>query len=179
MVYVFLAEGFEEIEALSVVDILRRCGLTVSTVSMEQSNRVTGAHGIIVTADMLFGAVSFSEGDAFVLPGGLPGADNLQSSAPLMALLHQVAKAGKLVAAICAAPKILGAEGLVKGKKAVCYPGYETELKGAETSLAPVMRDGNIITARGAAMAADFAFAIGDALGADTEKIRSGMLFGE
>ena len=177
MVYVFLAEGFEEIEAISVIDIVRRCGLPVQTVSISENCEVMGAHGIPVVADCLMDEVNFEAGKAFVLPGGLPGSDNLQACTKLEELLKRADKAGKVIAAVCAAPKILGAFGLVNGRCATCYPGYEKELQGAAPKADRVVCDGHIITSRGAGTAADFAFAIAEKLGADPEPVRQGMLY--
>ena len=177
MVYVFLAEGFEEIEALSVVDIVRRCGLSVQTVSIGEKDTVMGSHGIPVVADTVLSQVDLKKARAMVLPGGLPGSDNLQACAPLKELLLSADKAGVLLAAVCAAPKVLGAFGLLRGKKATCYPGYEEELTGATPQENRVVCDGHVITSRGAGTAADFAFAIAEALGAETASVRSGMLY--
>lgn len=177
MVYVFLADGFEEIEAISVIDILRRCGLSVETISISENLLVDGAHGIPVVADGYLEDVSLEEGTAFVLPGGLPGSDNLQACKELEALLKKADKAGKIVAAVCAAPKILGAFGITEGRCATCYPGYEKELLGATAKEEKVVCDGHVITSRGAGTAADFAFSIAEALGADPEPVRKGMLY--
>jgi len=179
MVYVFLANGFEEIEALCVVDFLRRCGIEVCTAAVGGEKVVTGAHGISVVADCLLDEANEAHGDAFVLPGGLPGADNLQADASLKALLQSAAAHGKIIGAICAAPKVLGAFGLLQGRRATCYPGFEEELIGAQPEKAPVVRDGHIITSRGVATAPAFAFALAESLGADPRKVRTGMLFDE
>lgn len=175
--YVFLADGFEEIEALTVVDILRRCSLPVTTVSIMGRPQLTGSHNIPVVADCLLEEIDPAEGEAFVLPGGLPGSDYLQNSAALGQLLQTVFAEGKLVAAICAAPKVLGALGLTEGRHATSYPGYEKALTGAVYCTDRVVRDGNLITSRGAGTAADFAFALAAALGADPVPVREGMLF--
>lgn len=177
MVYVFLANGFEEIEALCVVDFLRRCGLEVRTAAVGGEKIVTGAHGISVVADCLLCEADEAQGTAFVLPGGLPGADNLQADEDLKALLLTAAAKEKIIGAICAAPKVLGAFGLLKGRRATCYPGFEDELIGAQPEEAPVVRDGHIITSRGVATAPAFAFALAEALGTDPQKVRAGMLF--
>ncbi len=177
MVYVFLAEGFEEIEALSVVDIVRRCGLPVQTVSITEDRQVIGSHGIPVLADSIFSKTDFSDAKALVLPGGLPGSDNLQNCKELEKLLTEENEKDTLLAAVCAAPKVLGAFGLLQGKKATCYPGYEPELLGATPVEDRVAIDGNCITSRGAGTAADFAFAIAKALGAETENVYRGMLY--
>ncbi len=177
MVYVFLANGFEEIEAISVIDILRRCGLSVTTVSIGDNLLVDGAHGISVVADGYLGDVVFGAATAFVLPGGLPGSDNLQACGELEEMLKKADKAEKIVAAVCAAPKILGAFGITEGRSATCYPGYEKELLGATAKEDRVVVDGHVITSRGAGTAADFAFAIANALGADPAPVRKGMLY--
>ena len=177
MTYVFLADGFEEIEALSVVDILRRCQIEVQTVSITENKQVTGSHGIPVLADITLEQANTDTAQALILPGGLPGSDNLQSCKPLEDVLKKAAKEGRIVAAICAAPKVLGAFGLLAGKKATCYPGFEKELLGATPLTEKVVRDGNAITSRGAGTAADFAFALADALGGNPDPIRKGMLF--
>ncbi len=165
MVYVFLADGFEEIEALGTVDILRRCDIPVQTVSITEDLTVKGTHSISVIADISIKDLREDEVDALVLPGGLPGADNLENCAPLSALLLQKAQEGKLLAAICAAPKVLGVLGLLSGVKATCYPGFEAKLVGAITKHKKVVCDKNVITSRGAGTTQDFAEAIATALG--------------
>ena len=161
MVYVFLAEGFEEIEALMPVDLLRRAGIAVETVSITGTKQVTGARKISVNADRLLGEVDFDAANVLVLPGGMPGTLNLAACEALMTKVDEFAKSGnqgKKVAAICAAPaKILGLRGLVQGKKATCYPGLEGELNGAEVVYDKVVTDGNITTSRGLGTAIDFA----------------------
>ena len=159
-VFLFLAEGFEEIEAIATLDILKRGGLKVISVSVTGRNTVTGAHGIAVVADQLFEETDFSEGDMLVLPGGNPGTENLNKHDGLkMLLLHYYSK-GKRIAAICAAPSILGELKLLENKRAVVYPGYEDSLEGATVIDAPVVKDGNIITAKGPGSAFDFGLAI-------------------
>jgi 4-methyl-5(b-hydroxyethyl)-thiazole monophosphate biosynthesis len=159
-VYLFLAEGFEEIEAISTIDILRRGGLEVVTVSVTGKNRVTGAHQIPVVADKLFDETDFSAGQMLVLPGGMPGAKNLNAHAGLKALLKQYAAEGKKIAAICAAPLVLGGLDLLQGKKATAYPGFEDTLRGANYVEDKVVKDGNIITGRGPGFAFDFGLAL-------------------
>lgn len=165
MVYVFLAEGFEEIEALGTVDILRRCDLSVQTVSITEDLMVTGAHGISVKADIVKENLREDEADALVLPGGIPGADNLENCPFLTSLLKQKAQEGKILAAICAAPKVFGVLGLLSGVKATCYPGYEAKLVGAMHKRKNVVCDKNFITSKGAGTTHEFAQAIADALG--------------
>ena len=127
-VSIFLAEGFEEVEALTQVDLLRRAGAEVTMVSISGAREVAGSHGIVVTADQVFAEMDFSDMDLLVLPGGMPGTLHLKECAPLLALLKDFHEKGKKLAAICAAPTVLGAAGLLKGKKAACYPGCEDGL---------------------------------------------------
>lgn len=160
-VFVFLADGFEEIEALVPVDLLRRAGVTVDTVSIGNTNLVTGRSGIAVIADKLLSEISFVEAEMLVLPGGMPGTKNL---AACKTLTDQViAFAGnkdKKIAAICAAPTVFGQLGLLEGKKACCYPGLEEKLTGADVSFDSVVVDGNITTSRGAGCAIAFALSL-------------------
>lgn len=155
--YVFFAEGFEEIEAVTVVDVLRRAGLKITMVSMTGSLEVRGAHQIPVVTDELFEYVDHQGADILILPGGMPGTKNLAASPKLGALLKKYNAEGKWVTAICAAPSILGGLGILQGKNATSYPGYEPQLEGATISHAPVVQDGNIITSRGAGTALEFA----------------------
>lgn len=158
MVYVFLAEGFEEVEALTPVDLMRRAGIEVNTVGIG-GEYITGAHGITVKADINETELcADSESiDMVVLPGGMPGTLNLKVSNTVNKYIDLAMEKGAYVAAICAAPSILGEKGLLKGKMAVCYPGFEDKLSGAMVFEAGVICDGNIITARGAGVAVDFA----------------------
>ncbi len=160
--YVFLADGFEEIEALSAVDIMRRAGMPVRTVSITASLQVKGAHGISVIADVLYDNTLFSSPAWLVLPGGMPGATNLYEFAPLNGLLEQqAASADGRIAAICAAPAVvLGQLGLLKGQKATCYPGFEGMLQGAEVVDAPVVVSGKFVTGNGPASATAWAIEI-------------------
>lgn len=154
---IFLANGFEEIEALTVADLLRRVKIECDIVSSEEEIEVMGSHGICVKADRMISQMDFSEYECMVLPGGMPGTKGLESNQYLMSRLDEYIKADKLVCAICAAPTILGHKGYLNGKKAVCYPGLEGELAGAETPECEVVRDGNIITSRGLGTAIEFA----------------------
>jgi len=158
--YLFLAPGFEEIEAIATIDVLRRAGLDVKSVSISDNLKVTGAHGISVEADCLYPEVDFAEAEMLILPGGMPGTKNLNAHEGLKAMLTQHAKAGKPLAAICAAPMILGQLGLLDGKEATCYPGNEIYLKGANLSEYMIVQDGNFITASGPGVAAEFALQI-------------------
>ncbi len=179
MVIVFLADGFEEIEALSTVDILRRCDIEVKTVSITERKTVMGTHAIGVVADMTIHEIAEMCPEAVVLPGGLPGSDYLQESPEVSQLLCRQNESGRLIAAICAAPKVLGAAGILRDKTATSYPGFEKELLGAQYSEERVVKDANIITSRGAGTAHDFAFAIAEQLGAveQAQKVRKAMLY--
>lgn len=154
---IFLADGFEEVEALTVVDLLRRAGIEIDMVSITGKQQVTGAHGIAVQADVLFEQADFANADALVLPGGMPGTRNLETFAPLIEALKQADQAGKLLCAICAAPLVFGVNHLLEGKKASCYPGFEKDLLGANVSYDAVSKDGNVITSRGMGTAIAFA----------------------
>ena len=160
MIYVFLAEGFEEVEALTPVDILRRAGKKVVTVGVG-GKTVTGSHAIPVTADITADeAVLGGELEGVILPGGMPGTLNLEKSELVNKAVHYCADKGLLLAAICAAPSVLGKAGLLKGKHAVCYDGFEKYLDGAVVGNEAVCSDGNVITACGASAALKFALAI-------------------
>lgn len=160
--YVFLAEGFEEMEALSVVDILRRAEMPVKIVSITNALQVKGAHGVIVTADLIFADTSFDDAQWLILPGGLPGATNLYDFAPLRNLLEQqAASASGRIAAICASPAmVLGKMGLLHGEKATSYPGTQDMLEGAEVIDAPVVVSGKFVLGNGPANAMLWALAV-------------------
>ncbi len=159
-VYIFLADGFEEIEALTVVDLLRRADIEIIMISMTGNMLVTGAHRITTVAEALFSNLDYSDADMLVLPGGMPGAKNLAEHPGLDALLKDFAAKKKKLAAICAAPGVLGTKGLLEGKKATCYPGYEEALQGATVMMEDVVVDSNFITSRGMGTATDFSLAI-------------------
>ncbi|MGN0642661.1 MAG: DJ-1 family glyoxalase III [Huintestinicola sp.] len=159
MIYVFLADGFEETEAITPIDLLRRCGKTVETVGVTGASAVS-SHNITVTCDRLLSDISYDDIEMIVLPGGLKGTKNLESSEGVQKCIDYCAENGILIGAICAAPSILGHKGLLKGRKAVCYPGFEEALEGAEVLSVPAVRDGNIITARGAGASLEFAEAL-------------------
>lgn len=157
MVYILLAPGFEEIEALAPADLLRRAGIETALVSVT-GEPVPGSHGITVTADVALEEVDLSKMDMVVLPGGGPGYKNLGKDPRVEALVREAVKRDIWVAAICAAPTLLGRWGLLEGKKAICYPGMEDQLTGALVQTAPgEIRDGKIITGRAAGNAIDFA----------------------
>lgn len=148
--YIFMADGCEEIEALTPVDLLRRADIEVCTVSIMGRKTIEGAHKIKFEADQLYEETDFSDGDVFMLPGGMPGTTNLAAYEPLIQLLKDKNEEGKHLAAICAAPAVvLGLNDYLKGRKAVCYPGMEDKLLGAEVLEIPVVTDGNITTSRG------------------------------
>ena len=155
-VYIFFADGLEEIEGLTVVDMLRRAGIDISIVSMNGTLSITGSHQIRIGADILLEDVNEADTDMFILPGGLPGTTYLSESETLGAMLKKAAADGKYVAAICAAPSVLGGLGILNGKKATSYPGWEDKLIGAHCRTDRVVVDGNIITSRGMGTAIDF-----------------------
>jgi len=154
---VHLAEGFEEIEAVSIIDVLRRAGLDVVTISVTGKLEVNGAHQIKVLADELFENVDYSRIYMIVLPGGMPGASNLNAHEGLKAQIVRFNDANKPLAAICAAPLVYGNLGILHSRQAVCYPGFEKYLKGAEVLSVPVVESGNVITGRGPGVAIQFA----------------------
>jgi len=156
----FLAPGFEEIEAVTTIDVLRRAGLNVASVSITGDLKVVGAHDIAIEADCLYPEIDFSNAEMLILPGGMPGTKNLNVHEGLKTALSNFARAGKPIAAICAAPMILGQLGILDGKEAACYPGNEVYLKGATLSEYMVVQDGSIITASGPGVAAEFALQI-------------------
>lgn len=157
---VFFGEGFEEIEALTVVDMCRRAGIEVDMVSITGKDTVTGAHKISVGMDKQFEDVDFASFDMIVLPGGMPGTRNLEAHVGLMEQVDAFYQAGKYIAAICAAPSIFGHRGILNGRKACCFPGFEKDLEGAEVTTDNVTKDGNVITSRGMGTAMDFALTI-------------------
>lgn len=174
MLYLFLAEGFEETEAVSPLDVIRRADLPIKTVAVTE-NPVTGAHGICIKADITIAEVDFAEMDGMILPGGMPGTLNLQKHPKVAELLLHCFKEGKLIAAICAAPMILGEMGLLSNKKAVCFPGFEDHLEDAKIQDAGVVRDGNIITAKGAGTALEFGAQIVDYCFEDSARAGKGQ----
>lgn len=153
---IFLAEGFEEVEGLTVVDLLRRAGLEVVMISIMGQKEIHGSHQIGVLADALYEEVDFGELDGVVLPGGMPGTVNLGNHPGVNEVIRSFAEEGKLVSAICAAPSVLGQAGILQGKKAACYPGFEEKLTGAEVVYEEVAEAGNVITSRGMGTAIPF-----------------------
>ena len=159
-VCVFFGEGYEEIEALTVVDLLRRVSVDTDMVSITGKKSVTGSHGIAVGMDKLLSEVDFDAVDMIVLPGGMPGTKNLEACEMLMEQVDAFVAAGKPVCAICAAPSILGHRGHLEGKKATSYPSFEEHLTGATVLREPAVRDGNIITGRGMGCSIEFGLMI-------------------
>lgn len=163
-VYAFFADGFEEIEAFTTIDVLRRAGLEVKIVSVTPDEIVVGAHGISVFCDVNFDNCDFSNASLLFLPGGMPGAATLNEHIGLRKQLLKFAENNQRIAAICAAPMVLGKLGLLKGRKATCYPGFEQYLEGAECLDEPVVKDGNIITAMGPGASMQFALTLVEVL---------------
>ena len=163
MIYMFLGEGFEEVEALAPLDLIRRAGLEIKTVGVG-SKVVVGSHGIPVTVDITADEFSDNAPDMVILPGGMPGTKNLDANKTVHKAIADAVKNDAYVCAICAAPMILGKLGLVRGKNAVCYPGFEEYLDGATIPDKKVVRDGKIITAKGMGAAIEFGLAIVSAL---------------
>ncbi len=159
MIYFFLAEGFEEIEALCPIDLLRRAGLEVTTVGVG-GKEICGSHKIKVEADILDTEYNDKAPELIFLPGGMPGTLNLKASDTVMRAIKDAVACDAYIAAICAAPMILGELGLLRDKEAICYPGFEDELKGAKISDKRVVRDGKILTAKGMGAALDFGLMI-------------------
>lgn len=160
--FIFLAEGFEEIEAITVIDLMRRAGLPVKTVSITTALQVTGAHGVTVNADVIFDNTLFKDAEWLILPGGMPGATNLFNFGPLQGLLKtQLESENGRIAAICASPAVvLGQLGLLKGEQATCYPGFENLLDGAKVIDAPVVVSGKFVLGNGPANAMIWALSI-------------------
>ncbi len=178
-VYEFIANGTEEIEALTVVDVLRRAGADIKTVSITGSNEAVLSHGVKIECDTTIEQANLSDADMLLLPGGLPGATNLnEHDGVRKAMLNQY-NSGKKVGAICAAPLVLGSLGILNGKKATCYPGFEDQMTGAEYTADVYTVDGNIITGCGPAATLPYSYAILEMLGYTNEAkaLREGMMF--
>ena len=178
-IYQFMAEGFEDVEALAPVDILRRGGQEIVMVSITGSEYVTSAHGVTLKTDALFDDVDLADADLLMLPGGLPGSTNLNAHEGLREALVKHYESGKRIAAICAAPMVFGSLGLLEGKRATCYPGCESTMTGAEYTKQLVTIDGNIITGEGPAAAFPYAYAILEIFAgkAVADQLREGMMF--
>ena len=179
MVCVMLADGFEEIEALTVVDVLRRADVDVRTVSVSNEETVKGAHGILVSVDQGLSSCVAEQTEMIVLPGGMPGTTNLFECGALQNFLVQCRDRAVTIAAICAAPMILGEWGFLDGKKATCYPGFESHLKGAIHSAERVVHDGIFITSKGPGTAMEFALYLAGLLKGEgvSAQLASGMIF--
>lgn len=177
--FLFLADGVEECEALITVDILRRAGVDVTTVSINGSKQIKSSHNIIFMADSVFEDTDFADGNMFILPGGGVGTQNLKAHEGLKKLIFDSDLRKKYIAAICAAPSFLGSINLLLEKKATCYPGFEKELKGAIYRKDKVVVDGNIITSRGLGTAVDFGLKLAEILmGKDvSKKIAEGIIY--
>jgi len=177
-VNVYLADGFEEIEAITIIDILRRGDVNVQMISIKKDLIVVGAHGIPVRADKTLSEMEV-DADGHVLPGGMPGTENLFHEENLKKVLSKAFAEGKLLGAICAAPSALGRWGLLEGKKATCYPGFEEMLIGASLKNDSVVKDGNIFTSKGPGTAMEFGLALVEELvNRETkEEVKAGLLF--
>lgn len=174
-VAVMLADGFEEIEALTPVDVLRRANIECDMVGLT-AQQVTGSHGIAVLADKVFDG-DLSSYDMVVLPGGLPGSTNLRDHAELIEQLQVQAEAGKYVAAICAAPIVLEQAGLLDGKNYTCFPGQEEEIAHGNHQTEVVVVDGRLVTSRGAGTALAFSYQLVDLLGGDGQELAHKMVY--
>lgn len=179
--YIFLADGFEESEALITVDLLRRGSVDCRMVSVSGRDEVTGRSGITVLCDLKFEDADFGNTDALIVPGGMPGTTHLKEHQGVGEQLKAAAESGKLVAAVCAGPTVLGALGILEGKKATCYPGCESGLLGATVLEAEAVVDGNIITSRGVGTTIPFALAILEKLTdkANADKVAAGIVYTE
>lgn len=178
-VYEFLATGFEDIEALIPLDIMRRAGVDFKTVSIIGDLYVESAHGVSIKADMLIEDADMSDADLIMLPGGLPGATNLNAhNGVKKAIIEQNAR-GKMIGAICAAPMVLGGIGLLQGRRATCYPGFEKYLEGAEYTHELCAVDGNITTGEGPAAALPYAYTLLAALTdrQTADQVAEGMMY--
>lgn len=178
-VYEFLANGFEEVEALAPVDIMRRAKLNVKTVSVTGTKEVETSHHVKIVADLLFEEADFSDLEMIVLPGGMPGAVNLSEHAGLRSLIEKAYKDGKLLTAICAGPMVYGKMGLLKGRKATCYPGFDQYLEGAHYTGRLVEEDGPFTTGKGPAASLSLGYAIVERFcGKEkADELKAGMLF--
>ncbi|MBR4627964.1 MAG: DJ-1/PfpI family protein [Ruminococcus sp.] len=178
MIYVFLADGFEETEAVAPIDLLRRAGKKVVTVGVGD-NMIAGSHGLTVITDTIAQEAPLTEAlEMIVLPGGMPGTLNLEKSQYVQNAIDFCVENGRYIGAICAAPSILGHKGLLKGKRAVCYEGFETQLEGAVTGTEPVAADGQFITSRGAGTAVEFGLALVEKVvsKAESDRLRAAIM---
>jgi 4-methyl-5(b-hydroxyethyl)-thiazole monophosphate biosynthesis len=176
---IFMADGCEEIEGLTVVDIARRAGIEIETISITGTDRVTSSHKVTFLTDTTKEEADYASYDGIVLPGGMPGTVHLGEDETVGRVIREFAADGKLVAAICAAPSVLGQAGILEGKKATCHPGFEEKLTGANCFLDAVVRDGNIITSRGMGTAIPFALEIVRYFldDAAVDKVKTGLVY--
>ena len=178
-VYEFIANGSEEIEALTVVDVLRRAGVDIQTVSITGTKDAVLSHGVKIECDTTIEQCTLDDADMLLLPGGLPGATNLNEHEGVRNAMLKQYQSGKKVGAICAAPLVLGSLGILQGKKATCYPGFEDQMTGAEYTAEVFTIDGNIITGCGPAATLPYSYAILEMLGYAQEAaaLKEGMMF--
>ena len=176
---IFMADGCEEIEGLTVVDIARRAGIEIDTISITGKPVVTSSHKVTFETDTTKEEADFASYDGIVLPGGMPGTLNLQADETVNKVIRQFATEGRLVCAICAAPSVLGAAGILEGKCATCHPGFEEKLTGAKVEEKEVVVDGNVITSRGMGTAIPFALEIVRYFADDetVEQVRKGLVY--
>mgnify|MGYP000077334622 FL=1 len=176
---IFMADGCEEIEGLTVVDIVRRAKMEIVMISITGKREVTSSHQVTFLTDALAAEVDYDTLDGIVLPGGMPGTLNLQADETVNKVIRQFAAEGKLVCAICAAPSVLGAAGILEGKWATCHPGFEEKLTGAKVEEKEVVVDGNVITSRGMGTAIPFALEIVRYFADDetVEQVRKGLVY--
>ena len=181
MIYAFMADGFEEVEALGVIDVCRRAGLEINMVSIMPTEVVVGAHGVKIVADSMLADNDYSGADMLFLPGGMPGAQHLNDCEPLSQIIMQHYRAGKPLAAICAAPMVYGNLGILQGKDATCYPGFEKFLTGANYTAALTEQDGQFFTGKGPAAALQLGYDIvahfcGENI---AEALKAGMMYND
>ena len=176
---IFMADGCEEIEGLTVVDIVRRAKMEIVMISITGKREVTSSHQVTFLTDALAAEVDYDTLDGIVLPGGMPGTLNLQADETVNKVIRQFAAEGRLVCAICAAPSVLGAAGILEGKCAICHPGFEEKLTGARVEEKEVVVDGNVITSRGMGTAIPFALEIVRYFADDetVEQVRKGLVY--
>ena len=177
-VFIHFADGFEEVEAITPVDVLRRAGCEVTIVSVTGKKGVTSTRGVSIMADALFEDVDYAKADLILLPGGQPGSDNLNRHEGLKKQIRSFHNQGRMIAAICAAPLVLGSAGILKGRKATCYPGCESLLTGATCTGNAVEIDGNIITGKGPGLAMKFSLTLVEQLigKAKADEVRRAMI---
>ncbi len=176
---IFIADGCEEVEALTVVDIVRRAKLEIDMISINGTKQVTSSRNVTFMTDTTKEEADFSAYDGIILPGGMPGTVHLGEDDTVSQVICEFAKEGKLVAAICAAPSVLGQAGILNGKKAACHPGFEEKLTGAEVFFSPVVCDGNVITSRGMGTAVPFGLAVARYFTDDAtiEHVKAGLVY--